>query len=1121
MSNQPGSPPNHFVVFVPGYMGSKLRSRSTGEIVWIDLRAMLKNPFRLPQAIDEFFDQMQYPNDDLEPAGILDQVVFVPPLFKQEHYGRMLAALQHMGYTIDPPMSQDPAPLSAYTFAYDWRQDNRISARQLGDQIQAWKTRHPGAEAWIIGHSNGGIVARWYIEKEGGKEHVGRLFLMGSPWDGAPKAIQVMQSGLQVLFMRLFNMLGIPERTRDLIRSFPSFYQLIPHSDPFLRDPDNHVLNLFDNPEWLDTQEQRAMLADALQFNQDMGTSLSVETLCFFGFRKETTTGGIVSRDASGHWTSITWDRTEAGDGTVPERSAVHPQAKEKLPFQVGHGDIYVNTDVLEKLEWEMVRKYRAGVLAEAKTANLHIMFEPVGDVFEPGQSVPFWATVARLASGEPVFDAEIVASLVLREPLFETPSGPLPEVPVVLQPSSDVPGRYEAELIAPEIEGYYALTASVQVGDETATLEELVLVEGPPDPERLGFAEAAVGAEGPAPDEIPPDILGSPGPTGSVPPPIESPGGRSGFDPLGSLGMDFSVSVPPVGATPDTLAGAQGADAQAQKPPRFLQALLPGQDMDQPLQTSRVYPLSVGIDLEKVAGGASTIFDDQGVFEAGEEWVALLVNLDTQDFKVQNPEPQQLLVPRLGASWNRVVFMIEPLHAGQGELTVMLLKNNNYVQSMSIRLNVDNDRPALAGVEAIGRSMEKSGELKPRDLHLNIKFVGNAYNLNLFETGASVRRATLLISPEFLDNLIQETRKALLDIVYLYQIDEKFFVYQPKPGKEIPASINLHYQQGIQIPENIHREALRRLAEAGWFLFYKFFLDTDDKELLALGERLLALGTQDQHSLQISSRDFLLPWSLLYLAEEAPSTPDEVDTGRFLGYRHLIEHIPFDQRPDVGYDIPSADPALSIGLNLNTGIDSEMGIQVVKQTQTFWHTLADQHVVQVSERLDDQSLIEALKDPELPDQIMYFYCHADSQGLDEKGGPGESSLQLSGNTTITLKNLEIRAPTRRKLERAPLVFINACESAELSPLFYAGFMPYFTKKGARGVIGTECKVPALFAAEFAQRFFKAFLSGKKTLAEVMFDLRREFLEQESNVLGLLYASYCDGDLRINPGLNL
>lgn len=129
------------------------------------------------------------------------------------------------------PAYPDPASgaeLALYTFPYDWRQDNRLSARQLGDAIARWRKRHSGAEAWIIAHSNGGIVARWYIEKEGGKDRVGRLFLMGSPWDGVPNMMWMLFHGLDTLFRRRFNLFDIPRRSRDLFRTFPSAYQLLP-----------------------------------------------------------------------------------------------------------------------------------------------------------------------------------------------------------------------------------------------------------------------------------------------------------------------------------------------------------------------------------------------------------------------------------------------------------------------------------------------------------------------------------------------------------------------------------------------------------------------------------------------------------------------------------------------------------------------------------------------------------------------------------------------------------------------------------------------------------------------------------------------------------------------------
>ena len=72
--------------------------------------------------------------------------------------------------------------------------------------------------------------------------------------------------------------------------------------------------------------------------------------------------------------------------------------------------------------------------------------------------------------------------------------------------------------------------------------------------------------------------------------------------------------------------------------------------------------------------------------------------------------------------------------------------------------------------------------------------------------------------------------------------------------------------------------------------------------------------------------------------------------------------------------------------------------------------------------------------------------------------------------------------------------------------------------KGARGVVGTECKTPALFAMEWAERFFTRFLDGESP-GEAFLGLRREFLEKHRNPLGLLYAVYCNGDTVIKPAL--
>jgi hypothetical protein len=111
-----------------------------------------------------------------------------------------------------------------------------------------------------------------------------------------------------------------------------------------------------------------------------------------------------------------------------------------------------------------------------------------------------------------------------------------------------------------------------------------------------------------------------------------------------------------------------------------------------------------------------------------------------------------------------------------------------------------------------------------------------------------------------------------------------------------------------------------------------------------------------------------------------------------------------------------------------------------------------------------------------MPDQIMYFYGHAVAK-LDNPGG---SSFDFGDGRELTKDDLALEADPEIVLAGAPLVFINACESIQQAPQFYDGFMPYFVAKGARGMIGTECKVPAIFAAEWARRFFDAFLTGEK-----------------------------------------
>ncbi len=473
-----GVPP-HFIVIVPGYMGSKLRDPATGKLVWVDFNSIPANPLQWDDWIDNLFQKLTYPNP-LEPAGIVEEVMFVLPWVKQEHYGRLLAFLEKIGYRVDPNRYSE-AELDVYTFSYDWRQDNRISARQLGEAIERWRADHPGAKAWLIGHSNGGIVSRWYIEKEGGKDWVGRNFLMASPLDGAPKAIGMLTKGLDMMFRRGFNAFGLQERSIELIRSFPSIYNLVPQRHSFLQDASGWPIDPYSNLDWLDAGHHHLLHAGQ-QFNEELGATYSVETLCFFGRKVETSTGGVVRLGPGGKWEDIEWVRTEAGDGTVPEFSAIHAGAHEKLPFIATHGDIYVAPPVLEFLQWELRDRYFGESRDAVTTPNLRVIFEPEEDVYAPGEPIRLWATIHRNRPDLPaVSQAVIRVQLAWREPLpgLSTP----PTTPAVAETRlferPDQPGRYEGALPAPPQEGYYQLRAKVGApGQKLIELEELIAVE-------------------------------------------------------------------------------------------------------------------------------------------------------------------------------------------------------------------------------------------------------------------------------------------------------------------------------------------------------------------------------------------------------------------------------------------------------------------------------------------------------------------------------------------------------------------------------------------------------------------------------------------------------------------
>ncbi len=188
------------VIFIPGMMGSELWNGSNR--VWPDVKTILSNP-----------EILSYPSKvPLEPRGIVDEVVIIPNLIKQDQYRRMGEYLiEELHYRLNEDY---------FEFAYDWRQDVRITAQQLGELVERIPISQPIV---IIAHSLGTMVTRYYIECLGGKKRIERAILMGGPHQGAVKGLTSMLIAPQVL---PFGIMG--ERLREILLTFPTSFQILP-----------------------------------------------------------------------------------------------------------------------------------------------------------------------------------------------------------------------------------------------------------------------------------------------------------------------------------------------------------------------------------------------------------------------------------------------------------------------------------------------------------------------------------------------------------------------------------------------------------------------------------------------------------------------------------------------------------------------------------------------------------------------------------------------------------------------------------------------------------------------------------------------------------------------------
>ncbi len=213
-------------VIVPGILGSQLL-RPDGTHVWLNLgNAVGSHDLSLP-----FTLELAASADDLVPGRLLGVDTVLPRLFGFTEYSDLLELLEAAGFR----RSADPLlPGATYrVFTYDWRRDLVESARRLGEMLDAIADarQDPETRFNVIGHSMGGLVARYYLRYGGaepggpvtwaGARRIRNLVLMATPNSGSIPALDTILNGSRV---------GLSYATlaASVVARMPSIYELLP-----------------------------------------------------------------------------------------------------------------------------------------------------------------------------------------------------------------------------------------------------------------------------------------------------------------------------------------------------------------------------------------------------------------------------------------------------------------------------------------------------------------------------------------------------------------------------------------------------------------------------------------------------------------------------------------------------------------------------------------------------------------------------------------------------------------------------------------------------------------------------------------------------------------------------
>lgn len=352
-------PLDDLVVVLPGIMGSTLRNRDGSEVWGTSLGSIVRGVLTRGRAIK----RLALPpgiGDDPAPDGVvaaslMPDIHVIPGIWSVSiGYEALVGWFRDTFDVVEEDRAHPERIANFVQFPYDWRLSNRASAVALKQRVEPLLERfrsQPGradARVVFVGHSMGGLVARYYVDVLGGHEITRKVITLGTPHRGALNALETLVNGIR----KGFGPFSID--LTQMARTMPSLYQLLPE------------YACIESPAGLRKTTELSLpdlgsdaVADAMRFHDELrdataGDPLGYDSHPIIARTQPTST---TARLAGGRIETLrTIDGSDdGGDGTVPRLSAIPYGVTPSSPIvryiKDKHGALPANLPVLDELE--------------------------------------------------------------------------------------------------------------------------------------------------------------------------------------------------------------------------------------------------------------------------------------------------------------------------------------------------------------------------------------------------------------------------------------------------------------------------------------------------------------------------------------------------------------------------------------------------------------------------------------------------------------------------------------------------------------------------------------------------------------------------------------------------